>query len=120
VRTFQGRAAELTLLIDCWRAVITRRSCPHFVLLLADSGYGKTRLVHEFYHRISLDERAADADGYWPEFLTDDFTGLQINPGVCNPAKELPWMWWGMRWPQDFKSGPIFRNEAVANGLAAS
>lgn len=119
-KEFLGREAELAVMLECWRKVAAGGAGPQFVLLLGDSGYGKTRLLHEFYHRISRAENGADGEGYWPDVLTDDFNAMQVNPGVCNPTKEIPWMWWGLRWPQRIGGQGIQRNECVSDGLRSS
>jgi len=78
---------------------------PHFVLLLADSGLGKTRIFHEFYHQISVEEKDSDRNGYWPDRLCEDFQAMRVNAAVCNPARPIPWLWWGLRWTQHMGMG---------------
>jgi ATP-dependent Clp protease ATP-binding subunit ClpA len=61
---FVGREHELKVLMQAWTK--TKQNDPQLVVLLADSGYGKTRLVHEFYHELSCNEDSTD---YWPDYL---------------------------------------------------
>jgi class 3 adenylate cyclase/tetratricopeptide (TPR) repeat protein len=46
-----GRSEELLTLAACYRQVVTNRECQH-VLVLGESGIGKTRLVREFVAQI--------------------------------------------------------------------
>jgi ABC-type oligopeptide transport system substrate-binding subunit/DNA-binding SARP family transcriptional activator len=45
-----GRAKELAFLEDCWQAAMAGRAT--LVLISGEAGVGKTRLVHEFAHRL--------------------------------------------------------------------
>ena len=98
---FVGRELELQILEKAWNK--TRQNDPQLVVLLADSGYGKTRLVHEFYHKIST---RYDPTGYWPDYLGSNEldsgdTSLDVNPTFSSdiPAtSSIPWLWWGARW----------------------
>jgi len=98
---FVGREAELTKLMRAWGK--TQHGHPQLVILLADSGYGKTRIIHEFYHQVSTQ---FDPKSYWPDDLgsiekTGEETSLNVNPtfplGKAIDT-EIPWLWWGLRW----------------------
>lgn len=107
---FIGRESEIERLIAVWNQ-LRDGSGPKVVTLVADSGYGKTRIIHEFYSRIS------GGQSYWPEHLQATLDSIDINPrfGFDNfrPKGEIPWLWWGMRW-----SNPGGRNYAQDGGCA--
>jgi len=96
-----GREREMGLLKEAWDSV-RKGGGPRLVMLLADSGYGKTRLIHEFYREISKEENAARGGaGYWPDCLNPDPSNLLINPVFDKshtPTGDIPWLWWGLRW----------------------
>lgn len=114
---FVGRDEELARLRAAWQSA--RAGNAELVVLLAESGMGKTRLVQEFYSWMSQHEDAPDPDGYWPDWLERDRNSLSINPAFSptDPAPALPWLWWGVRF-----NNPGLRNRAeVAQcGLVAS
>ena len=61
---FSGRAAELRQLADAWERVQYPQPDPQVVVLLAESGLGKTRLVQEFFARISAEQGADEETSY--------------------------------------------------------
>src|SRR5690554_1024550 len=99
---FFGRINELQFLKDHWE--LAKQGKPQIVNIIADTGVGKTRLVHEFYHWLASESFSSDDDyGYWPKNLG---VGRQR---VVNPPLDLfksfdtkkdtiPWLWWGMYW----------------------
>lgn len=97
LKRFIGRRSELARLLRAWR--LSRRGEPQFVALLADRGIGKTRLIHEFYRRISRLENRRDG-GYWPDELDPNPVTLCINPRMSGNRSiaGIPWLWWGLRW----------------------
>ena len=105
---FVGRNIEMNLLQDAWSKA--RLNEPQFVILLAETGVGKTRLIQEFYTWLSNDEN--DPNNYWAESLGCK-NGLQISKSLnVNPEGsygngEISWLWWGLR-----LSRPI-RNQQV-------
>jgi len=113
---FCGRQAELEALRQAWRRVGTG-SGPECVVLLAESGLGKTRLAHAFYTELV---RTATGQGaariYWPEHLESDGGNLQVNPAPndCDARHPAPFLWWGLRLVD-----PLGRN-AVAAGVLSS
>ncbi|MEO8426590.1 MAG: hypothetical protein ABI651_05700 [Verrucomicrobiota bacterium] len=48
------------------------------------------------------------------------FPGYAPEPAVCNPARPIPWLWWGMRWTQRIGGRVVQRNESVNEGLRGS
>ncbi|WP_445947314.1 hypothetical protein [Shewanella sp.] len=99
---FFGRINELQFLKDHWE--LAKQGKPQIVNIIADTGVGKTRLVHEFYHWLASESSSSDDDyGYWPKNLG---VGRQrvVNPPLdlfkaFEPKKDtIPWLWWGMYW----------------------
>ena len=98
---FVGRDQELERLARLWRHV--KLGHPQLLVVLGESGLGKTRLVQEFYRWLNQhdDPGTEEApEGYWPDAFGNEETSLDVNPnfdseihGRC-PA---PWLWWGMR-----------------------
>jgi len=122
---FLGRQQELDQLHHNWNEVKSGRG-PRFVAIVAESGYGKTRIIQEFYSRLVRDSSGPDSGGYWPATLDDEESGgrgyslfksnLRINPrlgdvGAIRPP--IPWMWWGVRW-----ANPGERNLTQQHGCA--
>lgn len=63
---FCGRQKELDALMQAFEDVRAGRG-PRMVVILGDRGMGKTRLVQEFYKRLSGSEH--DRPNYWPPSL---------------------------------------------------
>jgi tetratricopeptide (TPR) repeat protein len=76
---------------------VARRK-PQIVVLRADTGLGKTRLVQDFYRLLSS---TADPDGYWPDVLPDVHKAMTIVPTLPNrtlrETPALPWLWLALR-----------------------
>jgi tetratricopeptide (TPR) repeat protein len=74
---------------------------PEIAVLLGESGLGKTRLVQEFFSRLSRAVDSAGDGGYWPDRLVRDTNNLKINPDPadCNPSRvaDMRFLWWGIR-----------------------
>ncbi|MGR1252647.1 hypothetical protein [Aeromonas veronii] len=112
---FYGRSEELKHLFKAWTSASDGE--PQWVTLVAESGTGKTRLLHEFYRCISdLEYRREkmpndiqcvkefDANDYWPNSLPIEGECLKINPEperfgeiTVRDCNQLPWLWWGLR-----------------------
>ena len=95
---FVGRETDLQYLIDAW--IKTKNGQPQFEVILADSGFGKTRLIQEFYAWLSQNEDPKGLEGYWPDNLGRNGKSLEINPELneYECKGEIPWLWWGLRW----------------------
>lgn len=114
---FQGffleRDADMQVLMSAWEMV--RSGNPQAVVIVAEPGFGKTRLVQEFYRRLSRAD-TYDPAGYWPEGFANTGECLDVNPrfdpGDGAPPP-IPWLWWGMRWPT-----PGGRNTARSSNCA--
>jgi tetratricopeptide (TPR) repeat protein len=95
-------------------------------VLVAESRLGKTRVVQEFYGAISRDQ---DAQHYWPDAMepphpggrSDDRANLTVNPAFSpqdQPRADIPWLWWGLRWPPpDDENLPEDRGCAALDNL---
>lgn len=97
---FQGRETEMAWLRRAWGEVV--RGTPQMRILAAESGYGKTRIVQEFYAWLSAHQ---DPNNYWPSALAEERQNLRVMPQVDKiergKDKKAPWFWWGMRWIAD-------------------
>jgi len=93
---FCGRRDELTRLSRVFKLASEPDGEPQVVVILAESGFGKTRLVQEFFGEIS---KSRDAGGYWPKELRTHGDNLDVNPDAvdCNPEATPGFLWWGMR-----------------------
>jgi hypothetical protein len=83
------------------------------VVLVAESRFGKTRIVQEFYHWL---KQQCDPANYWPDSLPRDNDSLHINPLFSEQPlgeTEPPWLWWGIRW-----SRPGLRNTGQVDQCA--
>lgn len=102
---FFGRETELEELKSIWKQVRAEKR-PQVVNYIADTGFGKTRLIQAFYQWLSTDPGQGDGkgdEGYWP---VDLGTGRQrvVNPPIERfkafdlKNRRIPWLWWGMYW----------------------
>jgi tetratricopeptide (TPR) repeat protein len=96
---FCSRDAEMSLLESAFLKVRGSQeglSEPQLVVLLAESGLGKTRIAQEFFSRLS---GTYDPDHYWPSRLGHRGSNLQINPDPkdCDNKAAIPFLWWGLR-----------------------
>ncbi len=96
---FCGRENELAVLTREWHRATEADGQPQVVVLLADNGLGKTRLVQELFGRLSTTIDAAGSNGYWPDDLEFRGDNLLVNPDpdLCNAKHEPPFLWWGLR-----------------------
>lgn|GEM_PF-4444729 len=100
---FCGREDELQFLKDKFRLVAENKNpSPQITVLLGESGFGKTRLIQEFYKWLSNDY---DLDGYWPPVITNFEEPNRINPNFEDYASNIeavvPFLWWGVRFKDD-------------------
>lgn len=103
-----GREKELAMLEEAWKEALQGK--PQMRVVVADSGYGKTRLVQALYSRLSTDYDLFD---YWPPHLLADQNSLRVMPALESvPGRpDMPWFWWGVRWPD-----PAMHNASVSRG----
>jgi len=109
---FVGREDEKQRLIEAWTAV-KQREGPRVVNLVGDSGFGKTRIIREFYAEIAKKEAdSCKCAPYWP---TELGSGTDINASFQGylPEQDIPWLWWGIRC-----ENPSNRNRVQDDGCA--
>jgi len=115
-RRFVGREKELLRLQMAWQKVARTDGLPpepQMIVLLAESGLGKTRLVQEFYRWLSTAQdpvSEAAIAGYWPDAFDTDSESLDVNPRFPEDAAgrgPIPWLWWGLRFERPFGRNQI-------------
>lgn len=119
-RQFVGRDAELDWLREAWNKA--KQGDPQLVVLLGESGLGKTRLVQEFYRWLSCREDplhgGTSVEGYWPDAFNTDAVSLDVNPKFAvddNASRPpIPWLWWGLRWVDPDKRNEIDSRCAIS------
>ena len=98
-RIFVGREGEQRLLQDLWEKA--KAGDPQNLLLVADTGWGKTRLMQWLYEHLAS---SPANNGYWPKEI-DPGAALRrekINPtlvGADSPSP-IPYLWIAMRVPE--------------------
>jgi tetratricopeptide (TPR) repeat protein len=112
---FCGRQSEMALLREAFDRIAGPDPEPQVLVLLAESGLGKTRIAQEFYQWLSTSIDVAGPGGYWPDQLDRIGDNLRINPDPadCDNRATLPFLWWGLR-----LRDPAGRNQAATNALA--
>lgn len=97
----EGHGGVVDELLDAFADVCDRRT-PAWWSLEANTGWGKTRVVQEFYARLAA---AQESPGYWPASMLpeDAATGGRderkvIQPPLVNALSgSAPrWFWWGV------------------------
>jgi hypothetical protein len=112
-RVFVGREADLAVLRNAYEEA--RAGKPRIVAIVAESGFGKTRLAQEFYGWLSTAHDGVGGAGYWPDQLLQRENNLQVNPDLAEcggDGKQLPFLWWGMR-----VADPGSRNQSLEDAL---
>ena len=95
---------ELGLLMERWKKVSDFQRVeeiqPQLAILLANSGFGKTRLVHKFYEEI-VKRHQTGGCRYWPPFIGRNNDTLTVNPPFdqVDLEQRLPFLWWGVQLP---------------------
>jgi hypothetical protein len=105
-QAFFGREAEIGWLIDHFEAVARRDADGHFAgprsaVVLAESGFGKSRLVQELYVRLAEDPRWDPPEtDYWPAAFGDGGINLAVVPDMRGHVPKGPprFVWLGARW----------------------
>lgn len=98
----EDRHAAVQGLIEAFDRVASAEG-PEMVCLVAPIGWGKTRIVQEFYGRLASDRQ--DDPRYWPVSIvaaTDVMDPVKLRKRVyparfAIPGKSVPpWMWWAL------------------------
>jgi|GEM_PF-2992713 len=103
---FFGRESELRWLLDQFEAVAQRDvegkfPGPRLAVVLAESGFGKSRLVQELYIRLSEDPRWDPPEvDYWPAAFGEGGAKLAVVPDMRAHVPKGPprFAWLGARW----------------------
>jgi len=105
---FFGRVEELRSLRSAWESAAAGEG-PRFVLIAAESGIGKSRLVQALYEQLSGDDRW-DPPGvdYWPPAFRRLDRGNEVNVSTKDHQANGPprFMWLGMSWQMPSGDGP--------------
>ncbi|MBI1407014.1 MAG: AAA family ATPase [Caulobacter sp.] len=97
-RPFCGRTSELAALQAAFDRINVAEARPEMVVILGESGLGKTRLIQQFYNWISTQRDLPGAEGYWPDVLSANDGYAEVNPAEpANGAAPMPFLWLGIR-----------------------
>lgn len=117
VLQFSGtnRAKSLTNLIRAYDDVaaaaeaVSKNGVPNnpihkVVLVHAERGLGKTRIVMELYKHLS---EHCDLNHYWPDNFEqmEDRVAVMPRAETCNYEPIIPFLWWGMQVPDNPNPG---------------
>ena len=103
---FFGREKELATLRQLWDQATTKDasgaySGPRMAMILAETGYGKTRLIQALYQQLTNDPLWDPAEvNYWPDAFQEVSNQLRVNPDMTKHSPKGPprFLWAGMRW----------------------
>jgi len=103
---FFGREKELATLRQLWDQATTKDANgayvgPRMAIILAETGYGKTRLIQALYQRLTSDPLWDPAEvNYWPDAFQEVLNQLRVNPDMAKHSPQGPprFLWAGMRW----------------------
>jgi hypothetical protein len=115
---FCPRPAEMAALQGAYeKAADLRSPRPSIIVLLSESGLGKTRLLQEFFHWLSTTKDGVGDAGYWPDTLARQGDNLHIDPDLasCNHQVPLPFLWWGVRLPDPGRHNQIMSQSVLAS-----
>lgn len=99
--TFIGRNDEIAALKQLWNEAKVGK--PQAVVIKAPSGFGKTRLIQEFYSCIAEDQD--ENHRYWPSEIDGSQYRGRINPEMniydsanleVDETGRPPFLWWGL------------------------
>lgn len=111
-KLFVGRDAPLTQMKAAWHAA--KANGPQLLTVLAEPGFGKTRLVQEFYRWLSDHEQSIPSHQYWPKRLGKRVDNLLISPLAqdCQIDRQMRFLWLGFR-----LRDPGNRNEVLGSAI---
>jgi hypothetical protein len=100
---FFGREQELATLRQLWDQATTKdaNNGPRMAIILAETGYGKTRLIQALYQQLTKDPLWDPAEiNYWPDAFQEVSNQLRVNPDMAKHSPKGPprFLWAGMRW----------------------
>ena len=100
---FFGREKELAFLRQLWDQATAKdaNSGPRMAMILAETGYGKTRLIQALYQQLTNDPLWDPAEvNYWPDAFQEVSNQLRVNPDMTKHSPKGPprFLWAGMRW----------------------
>ena len=100
---FFGREQELATLRQLWDQATTKdaNGGPRMAIILAETGYGKTRLIQALYQQLTKDPLWDPAEvNYWPDAFQEVSNQLRVNPDMAKHSPKGPprFLWAGMRW----------------------
>ena len=103
---FFGREEELATLRQLWDQATTKDANgayggPRMAMILAETGYGKTRLIQALYQQLTKDPLWDPAEvNYWPDAFQELSNQLRVNPDMTKHSPNGPprFLWAGMRW----------------------
>jgi tetratricopeptide (TPR) repeat protein len=103
---FFGREKELATLRQLWDQVTAKDANsayggPRMAMILAETGYGKTRLIQALYQQLTNDPLWDPAEvNYWPDAFQEVSNQLRVNPDMTKHSPKGPprFLWAGMRW----------------------
>ena len=103
---FFGRENELATLRQLWDQATTKDASgayvgPRMAIILAETGYGKTRLIQALYQQLTNDPLWDPAEAnYWPDAFQEVSNQLRVNPDMAKHSPKGPprFLWAGMRW----------------------
>ena len=116
--SFVGREDDLKILRDAYEEA--QSGMPRVVALVAESGFGKTRLAQEFYNWLSTNHDGVGGAGYWPDFLLREEDNLRVNPDLdeCGgDGHPMPFLWWGLRLADPGQRNAVQGSGALLTGL---
>ena len=103
---FFGREEELATLRQLWDQATAKDANsayggPRMAMILAETGYGKTRLIQALYQQLTNDSLWDPAEiNYWPDAFQEVSNQLRVNPDMAKHSPKGPprFLWAGMRW----------------------
>lgn len=100
-RAFDFVAAEAEAVL---RNGAPKKPIHQIILVHAERGLGKTRLVMELYRHLST---SSDLEHYWPNNFErlQDRVAVMPRAETCNYEPILPFLWWGMQVPDNPNPG---------------
>ncbi len=109
---FVGRQNELNCLQAAW--LKAKLGNPKLIAIVAESGFGKTRVVQQFYNWLSIAEDGIGGAGYWPDVLLAHQDNLMVSPNAaeCQTEVAMPFLWLGIR-----ANNPGGRNQSLVSAI---